>query len=99
VTDRKPPPRHPSTLIPDDLVREAAYRIYLLRLEPPMTPEQSALMVTRDSKTGKVTGNDATRRKASESMLPWVRNALRVLVDLEMIYGPAQGEQTKGPTT
>lgn len=79
--------RHPSTTIPDDVVKEIAYRAYLLRLDPPMTPEESRAAtfepVVIKGKTFR--RDDATRRVNSETMMPMTRAYLRVLVDLGMV--------------
>lgn len=85
---RKAPQRHPSTAIPRETVEEIAYRLYLARLEPPMTPEES-IATTRTDAAGKVTASDATRRKHSASYMPMVRDALRVLWDMQMIVNGA----------
>lgn len=81
ATDRKPPERHPSTAIPTETVEEIAYRLYLARLEPPMTPEES-VATNRTDATGKVTASDEIRRRNSKMFLPLVRDALRILVDM-----------------
>lgn len=84
--NRKPPARHPSTLISDDVIRELSYRVYLLRLEPPMTPEQSEAFVYINDRNGKpITMDDAYRRKNSACMETATRLYLRVLVDMRMV--------------
>ena len=93
VTDmsepRKPPSRHPSTQIPEDIVREYAYRLYLRRLEPSLTPEKS-WATTRTDANGKVIASDAMRRKNSESYLPLLRDTLLVLVDMGVVTVPTK---------
>jgi hypothetical protein len=84
TSERKSPERHPSTAIPVDTVEEITYRLYLLRLEPPMTPEQSRALTRRDA-AGKVTASDEINRRNSKCYLPIVRATLRVLVDLGMV--------------
>lgn len=84
MIERSAPKRHPSTAIPDETLREITYRLYLRRLEPPMTPEQSASKVTVNA-NGDVTSTDATRRKAAEGYLSMTRDYLRVLWDMGMI--------------
>lgn len=84
VTERKPPERHPSTQIPTDTVEEIAYRTYLLRMEPPLTPDESRNKVRTDA-AGKIVANDDTRRAHSKSFYPIVRDMLRVLVDMGMV--------------
>ena len=76
--------RHPSTQIQVDTIEEVAYRLYLERLEPPLTPEQS-VATTRIDGVGKVVASDATRRTNSKGYLPLVRDLLKVLVDMGMI--------------
>ena len=88
--DRKEPRRHPSTLIAGALIEEINYRTYLQRLEPPLTPEQSAVTVGHD-KAGKVADTDATRRKISLAYMPLTRAYLRVLVDLGLIDPQPKG--------
>ena len=87
MSERAPPTRHPSTLIPDDVVREYAYRLHLLRLEPPLTPEKSRAATYYDD-AGKITHSDDLRRRHSASLLPLVRDTLRVLVDMGLIAAP-----------
>lgn len=82
---RGPGPRHRSTLIADDVVTELNYRVYLLRLEPPLMPAESRERITYDRVTGKPAGTDATRRKSALSQLPMTRDFLRVAVDLGLI--------------
>lgn len=87
MTDRAAPPRHPSTLIPDETVREYAYRVHLLRLEPPLTPEKSRAATYYDD-AGKVIHSDDLRRQRSASLLPLIRDTLRVLVDMGLVAVP-----------
>jgi hypothetical protein len=84
MTERKPPNPHPSTAISTETVEEIAYRVFLLRLEPPLTPKESAAKV-RHTSDGRVKASDEIRRRNSKCMLPLVRDALRVLVDMEMV--------------
>jgi len=84
--ERKAPQRHPSTLIPEDVIKELSYRVYLMRLEPPMTPEQSKAFVYVNDRGGRpVTMDDAYRRRNSISIDGTTRQYLRVLVDMGMI--------------
>jgi hypothetical protein len=71
-------------MIPDEIVREYAYRLHLLRLEPPLTPEKSRA-ATYYGDDGKVTHSDDLRRLRSASLLPLVRDTLRVLVDMGLM--------------
>lgn len=91
MSDRAPPPRHPSTVIPDEIVRECAYRLYLRRLEPPLTPEQSRA-TTRTDATGKVIACDEMRRKNSASYLPLLRDTLRILWDMGLVTVPGEAK-------
>ena len=84
MTDRTPPQRHPSTLIPTEIVENIAYHVYLRRLEPPLTPEESATKVYRNT-AGKVTSDDAMRRRSSVAYQSMTRDFLHVLVDLGMV--------------
>ena len=81
MTERQ---RHPSTAIPAETVEEIAYRLYLRRLEPPMTPEQS-LATVRTNDEGKISADDASRRRNSKSLEPIVRDMLRVAFDLGLV--------------
>jgi hypothetical protein len=87
MTERKQPERHPSTLIPLETVEEITYRWYLRRLEPPMTPEESAERVTiAKLRNGKeLRQDDAHRRQCSKSLMPLSREYLRVLVDMGIV--------------
>lgn len=89
MTEPKTPTRHPSTEIPDEIVRELCYRTYLRRLEPPMTPEQS-LATTRHDAAGKVIADDATRRKNAAALAPLMRDVLRVEWDMGLISESAR---------
>lgn len=84
TTERKAPPRHPSTQIPRETVEEIAYRLYLARLEPPMTPEESKAKRRINDDTGREI-NDATRRRNSASYLPMLRDTLRIMWDMNLI--------------
>jgi hypothetical protein len=53
-------------------------------MEPPLTPEDSRARTRLDA-ANKVVASDEIRRRNSRSMLPLVRDALRVLVDLGMV--------------
>lgn len=81
---RKPPQRHPSTAIPEGIVREISYRTYLLRMEPPMTPEQSYVTVREGKRPGQLV-NDESRKRASKGYDPLTRTYLKVLVDLGLV--------------
>ena len=83
MSERKAPTRHPSTAISDDVIGEIAYRVYLLRLEPSMTPDES--VATTLERDGKVVASDAIRRKNSGFMQSMTRDCLHVLVDLGMV--------------
>lgn len=80
-TERK---RHPSTLIPVETIREINYRLWLRRLDPPMTPEQSAA-TTRTDQAGNVTSSDELRRSWSRAYDSLTRDYLRVLVDMGLV--------------
>jgi hypothetical protein len=84
TTERKAPARHPSTQIPRETVEEIAYRLYLARLEPPMTPEESRAK-TRVDADGKIITSDATRRRNSSTYLPMLRDAIRIMWDMNLI--------------
>src|ERR1700691_2855851 len=83
MSERAPPKRHPSTAIPEDTIREIAYRVYIARLEPPLTLEQAEVYHYVDDKR-RVTDNASLRRnaRAYESL---IRTHLRVLVDMGMV--------------
>jgi hypothetical protein len=81
--DRKERARHPSTAIPASVIEEISYYVYLLRLEPPMTPEESA--VTVYERDGKIISSGETRLRNSRSMEPLTRAYLRVLFDIGML--------------
>ena len=87
TTTKAPPPRHPSTAIGSETISELAYRVYLSRLEPPMTPKQSLTAVKVDAK-GRVTDNDAKRRVRSLSYEGLVRAMLRQAYDLGLVKLP-----------
>ena len=70
-------------------MREYAYRLYLRRLEPSLTPEKS-WATTRTDANGKVIASDAMRRKNSESYLPLLRDSLLVLVDMGVVTVPTK---------
>ena len=76
--------RHPSTLIPAYTITEIAYRLYLHRLQPPMTPEQSVECTYRNG-AGEIIASDGTRRRHAKAIEPIVRDALRVLVDMGLV--------------
>lgn len=78
---------HPSTRIPADTIEEIAYRVYLRRLDPPMTPEQSLTSI-RTNQFGKIMADDVIRRRNAKAMEPIMRDALRVLVDMGMVFVP-----------
>jgi hypothetical protein len=78
--------RHPSTLIPLETVQELAYRTWLLRLEPPMTPEQSRAKTVERS--GVIVASDEKRRAASRAYVPLLRDALQAAVDIGLVMLP-----------
>lgn len=86
MVQRTAPPQHKVHSISDDLIEEIAYRVYLRRLEPMMTPEQSKA-TTRTDVNGKVTASDETRRKNSKSLIPLLREHLRILIDMDLWKG------------
>jgi hypothetical protein len=84
MTERKPPERHPSTAIPVETIKEIAYRVYLMRLDTPMTPEQAATYSYYNDKT-KQTTNEATLHNNSRCMESVTRAVLRVLWDMGLL--------------
>ena len=79
---RKDPPQHPSIkVLTTDVVAEIAYRVYLMRLEPQMTPEQCKTQVRYDDK-GKRVNLEAQVRRNSICYQPMVREAARVMWDM-----------------
>ena len=84
---RPSPPRHPSTRIPEDVVDELNFRLFLSQLNPPMTVQQSAQSEYRfTGADGKpVTQDDAFRRKAAKSLLPRTRDFLRIAIDMRLL--------------
>ena len=80
---RPSPPRHPSTRIPEDVVDELNFRLFLSQLNPPMTVQQSAQSEYRfTGADGKpVTQDDAFRRREARKILPQTRDFLRVMLD------------------
>jgi hypothetical protein len=91
----KPRTRHPSTLIPDDVVEDLNFRLYLMRLEPPMTVAQSAeRRYEKFDRNGKplidksgnpVIDDDASRRRGAAGYLSLTRAYLRVATDMGLI--------------
>lgn len=91
MTDRKERKRHPVEFIPADTLHEIAYRVYLMRMEPPLTPETSKTTI-RLNQFGKVMASDEIRRKNAECMIPILRDMLRVTMDMGMVYAPRMDE-------
>jgi len=87
MTDAKLRTRHPSANIPLETVDELNFRLYLSRLEPPMTPEQSAqsVYVSSDRHGKPVTQDDASRRRQAKHQLALTRDFLRIAVDMHLI--------------
>lgn len=85
--ERKERVRHPSTQIPEDVVTEINFRAYLLRLEPPMTPEESAEQSYEPiaGRGRKVVMDDAYGRRNAVSQIAITRTYLRVLTDMGII--------------
>lgn len=78
------PPIAAAPPLDDATMREIAYRTYLRRLAPPMTPAQSKATTRRDV-GGKITASDETRRRNSAGYLPMLRDIIDVLVEMEVI--------------
>ena len=76
--------RHPSTQILRSVIEDLSYMVYLRRLEPPMTVDQS-LATTYYGDDGQVTASDLTRRKHAKTYEPLMRDVLRVLVDMGIV--------------
>lgn len=84
------PERHPSTAIPAEVIAEISYRLYLRRLIPPMTPEQSRATVRRNP-AGKIVGDDAMRHANSRAYDGLTRDYARVLFDMGLMVMPNAG--------
>jgi hypothetical protein len=84
---KKAPPRHPSTLIPTATVEAVTIRVYLSRLEPPLTLEQSLGAVYHfvDNHGRNRTDNHASRVKSALQYIGQTRDFLRVAVDAGLI--------------
>ena len=87
MSDRQAPKRHASKAISAEVIEELTYRWYLRRLDPPMTPEESARTITHcQLRNGKTLAQDeAHRRKCSRVFQSLTRDFLHVSVDLRLV--------------
>lgn len=84
MSETKPRPLAWAT---EDVVDAIAYRLYLRRLEPPMTPEESASasLTRRDNKGNPFVQDDESRRRNSRIYASLVRDTLHALADMGII--------------
>jgi hypothetical protein len=85
-------PAHPVSDFPQSVIEEIAYRVYLLGLDPQMTPEQSAAThyETRDNRNRVMVQDDASRRRSAAALIGRTRAYLRVLIDMRLLDAPGK---------